>query len=84
MVFITPPTPYAQPKRPIRATVEAGISPQVMADRVLDGILTNRFYLLGGGDWLAAMESRIENLRAGQNPGFSTPEALPGSEEMES
>lgn len=67
----------------LRATVDAGISPQVMADRVLAGILENRFYLLGGGDWLAAMESRMANLRAGLNPGFSTPESLPGSEKME-
>ena len=54
-----------------------------MADRVLAGILEKRFYLLGGGDWLAAMESRMANLREGLNPGFSTPEALPGSEKME-
>lgn len=67
----------------LRTTVDAGISPQLMADRVLAGILENRFYLLGGGDWLAAMESRMANLRAGLNPGFSTPEALPGSEKME-
>ena len=66
----------------MRATVEVGLSPQVMADRVLAGILEKRFYLLGGGDWLAAMESRMANLRDGLNPGFSTPEALPGSEEM--
>ena len=78
------PKPEAQMvEDALRATVEAGISPQVMADRVLAGILEDRFYLLGGGDWLSAMESRLENLRAGENPGFSTPEALPGSEKME-
>jgi len=77
------PKPEAQMvEDALRATVDAGLSPQVMADRVLAGILENRFYLLGGGDWLAAMESRMANLRAGLNPGFSTPEALPGSEEM--
>jgi short-subunit dehydrogenase len=80
----TSPKPEAEMvEEALRATVDAGISPQVMADRVLAGILEKRFYLLGGGDWLAAMESRMANLRAGLNPGFSTPEALPGSEKME-
>ena len=33
VVFITPPTPYAQPKRPIRATVEAGTKPLTLEAR---------------------------------------------------
>lgn len=80
----TEPKPEAQMvEEALRATVDSGILPQVMADRVLAGILDNRFYLLGGGDWLAAMEARMDNLRAGKNPGFSTPEALPGTEKMQ-
>lgn len=61
----------------LREAVAAGLEPQVMADRVLDGIRANRFYLLGEGDWRAAAEGRMERIRRGENPGFDLAGASP-------
>ena len=46
---------------------------QVVADRVLDAIRENRFYILAGGSWRRSAETRLEDIRLGRNPTFAPP-----------
>lgn len=50
-----------------------GLDPSVMADRVFDGILENRFYILGEGGWRDACNKRLEDIREVRNPTFTVP-----------
>lgn len=50
-----------------------GLDPSVMADRVVDAILANRFYILGEGSWRDAAFTRLDDIREGRNPTFSVP-----------
>ena len=48
-----------------------------MADRVVDAIRENRFYILSeeGGSWRDACNRRLEDIRLGRNP---SPEPMTG------
>jgi NAD(P)-dependent dehydrogenase (short-subunit alcohol dehydrogenase family) len=77
------PAPEAEMvEEALRATVDAGLPPQAMADRVLDAILSDRFYILGEGNWMDAAAARMADIRAGRNPGFTTPEQLGTDEKI--
>jgi hypothetical protein len=41
-----------------------------MADRVVDAIRTDRFYILSSesGSWRASCEARLDDIRLGRNP----------------
>jgi NAD(P)-dependent dehydrogenase (short-subunit alcohol dehydrogenase family) len=54
----------------IRTTIETGLDPAVMAERVHQGIKTDRFYLLAeeGTNWDAACLARLEDIRLRRNP----------------
>ena len=54
----------------IRMSVDTGIPPSVMADRVFDGIREDRFYLLAdeGTSWDRAAKTRLDDIRARRNP----------------
>jgi NAD(P)-dependent dehydrogenase (short-subunit alcohol dehydrogenase family) len=56
----------------IRTSIETGLDPFVMADRVYEGIKQNRFYLLADEDtnWHAACLARLEDIRLRRNPTF--------------
>ncbi len=56
----------------IRTSIETGLDPSVMAERVYDGIKRDRFYLLAeeGGNWDAACRTRLEDIRLRRNPTF--------------
>jgi NAD(P)-dependent dehydrogenase (short-subunit alcohol dehydrogenase family) len=57
----------------LQDTVTAGIAPQVMAQRVLDGIKEERFYLLSDELWRETANIRLEDVRLGRNPTFAPP-----------
>ena len=50
-----------------------GISPMVMAERVLEGIKSGTFYLLSNEEWRNAANVRLEDIREGRNPTFAPP-----------
>jgi NAD(P)-dependent dehydrogenase (short-subunit alcohol dehydrogenase family) len=54
----------------IRNSVDTGIDPSVMADRVFEGIKQDTFYLLAaeGTNWDHACLTRLEDIRARRNP----------------
>lgn len=54
----------------IRAVIETGLDPSVMAERVYDGIREDRFYLLAeeGSNWDSACLTRLEDIRLRRNP----------------
>lgn len=54
-------------------SVSAGIGPEVMAQRVLDGIVEERFYLLSDEAWREAANVRLEDVRLARNPTFAPP-----------
>lgn len=51
----------------------AGIGPEVMAQRVLDGVREGRFYLLSNEEWREAANIRLDDIREGRNPTFAPP-----------
>ena len=61
----------------IRQVIPQGLAPKVMADRVIDAIRENRFYILSeeGGSWRNACNRRLEDIRLGRNP---SPEPMTG------
>ena len=61
----------------LREATAAGTDPAVMAERVERAIRERRFYVLAGGDWGRACETRLEDVRLGRNPTFAVPGALP-------
>jgi NAD(P)-dependent dehydrogenase (short-subunit alcohol dehydrogenase family) len=54
----------------IRELVPTGLNPSEMADRVVNAIREDRFYILSkeGGTWRKACETRLEDVRLGRNP----------------
>jgi NAD(P)-dependent dehydrogenase (short-subunit alcohol dehydrogenase family) len=56
----------------IRSIIETGLDPSVMAERVHQGIMQDRFYLLAdeGTTWDEACLSRLEDIRLRRNPSF--------------
>ena len=57
-------------------SVAAGIGPEVMAQRVFDGIVEGRFYLMSEEAWREAAHTRLEDIRLGRNPTFAPPVEL--------
>jgi NAD(P)-dependent dehydrogenase (short-subunit alcohol dehydrogenase family) len=54
-------------------SVAAGIGPEVMAQRVFDAIVNERFYILSDDAWRNAANIRLEDVRLGRNPTFAPP-----------
>jgi len=57
----------------LRSTVEKGLAPDVMADRVVRAIRERRFYVLAEDDWRRAADLRCEDIRLARNPTFDPP-----------
>ncbi|MBJ20978.1 MAG: SDR family NAD(P)-dependent oxidoreductase [bacterium] len=62
----------------IQTSIDGGIPPSVMADRVFEGIREDRFYLLAeeGKSWDQACRTRLDDIRLRRNP---TLNAIAGS-----
>jgi NAD(P)-dependent dehydrogenase (short-subunit alcohol dehydrogenase family) len=63
----------AMVSRALTDSVSAGIGPEVMARRVFDGIIQERFYLLSEDAWRDAANTRLEDVRLARNPTFAPP-----------
>jgi len=59
----------------IQAAVQQGIPPSQLAERVLDAIREQRFYILSeeGDPWRGACHQRLDDIRAGRNPSLAVP-----------
>jgi NAD(P)-dependent dehydrogenase (short-subunit alcohol dehydrogenase family) len=58
-------------------TVAAGIGPEVMAQRVLEAIREERFYILSEEEaWRKTTEARLDDVREGRNPSFVPPMSI--------
>ena len=55
-----------------------GTPPERIAERVLDGIRENRFYILSeeAKGWRAACDTRLEDIRLARNPTLVVPEVM--------
>ena len=58
-------------RRVVEQMLKAGMSPSAVADRVLDAIRENRFYILTHPEMKGAIRSRMENILDEKNPTFS-------------
>jgi len=58
----------------ISAGVTTGIPASVMAERVVNGIRENRFYLLSNDGWMESARSRIQDILEGRNPTLAPPD----------
>lgn len=70
------PAPAAQAvEGALRQFAETGFDPGVIAARVVDAIRADRFYVLcePGGNWSAACDARLEDIRLRRNPTFAVP-----------
>jgi len=57
----------------ITDNTKRGVAPRVLAERALQGIKEQRFYLLSDEEWRKASLTRLEDLRLGRNPTFEPP-----------
>lgn len=57
----------------IRQEAANGLDPAVIAARSIAAIRGNRFYVLGEGAWLAAAQSRLDDIAAARNPVLVAP-----------
>ena len=57
----------------IRDGIQTGTPPERIAQRVLEGIREDRFYILAEDVWRRACESRLEDIRLARNPTFVPP-----------
>jgi NAD(P)-dependent dehydrogenase (short-subunit alcohol dehydrogenase family) len=57
-------------------SVAVGLGPQVMAQRVFDAIVAERFYILSEEAWREAAHVRLDDIRLGRNPTFAPPVTL--------
>jgi len=62
----------------ITDNTKRGVAPRVLAERALQGIKDQRFYLFSDEEWRKASLIRLEDLRLGRNPTFEPP--LPKTE----
>lgn len=54
-------------------SVAGGIGPEVMAQRVLDAIVEERFYILSEDAWRSSANTRLDDVRLARNPTFAPP-----------
>lgn len=73
-----PPLPDGAPEIDLAGVLEdvisSGLEPAEVADRVLDAILTRRFYILTHPDWNPMVTDRADRIVSGQDPAIA---ALP-------
>jgi NAD(P)-dependent dehydrogenase (short-subunit alcohol dehydrogenase family) len=54
-------------------SVAGGLGPEVMAQRVLDAIVAERFYILSEEAWRESAHIRLDDIRLARNPTFAPP-----------
>jgi len=58
----------------LEKSIERGIPPDTIADRVLRAVRERRFYVLAEDDWRRAAELRCDDVRQARNPSFAPPQ----------
>jgi NAD(P)-dependent dehydrogenase (short-subunit alcohol dehydrogenase family) len=58
----------------LEKSIEHGISPDAIAERVLRAVRERRFYVLAEGDWRRAAELRCDEVREARNPTLAPPQ----------
>jgi short-subunit dehydrogenase len=58
----------------IEKSIEHGIPPDAIADRVLRAVRERRFYVLAEDDWRRAAELRCDDVRQARNPSLAPPQ----------
>ncbi len=58
----------------LEKSIERGISPDAIADRVLRAVRERRFYVLAEGDWRRAADLRCDEVREARNPTLAPPQ----------
>jgi NAD(P)-dependent dehydrogenase (short-subunit alcohol dehydrogenase family) len=57
----------------INESIEGGIDPSVMADRVVNAIRSDTFYILAEDGWRDTAYQRMDDIREGRNPVLAPP-----------
>ncbi len=57
----------------LAASVAGGIDPTIMAERVLQAIRDEQFYILSDEAWRKSANVRLDDIREGRNPTFAPP-----------
>ena len=57
----------------LSAGIQSGIPPARIADRTLEAIRANRFYVLAEDVWRRTCDTRLEDIRLARNPTFAPP-----------
>ena len=58
----------------LEKSIEHGIAPEAIADRVLRAVRERRFYVLAEGDWRRAADLRCDDVRQARNPTLAPPQ----------
>ncbi|GHD31341.1 SDR family NAD(P)-dependent oxidoreductase [Halioglobus pacificus] len=58
----------------IASGVSSGLPPREMAERVLEAVKDNRFYILSNDGWMESARTRIEDILQGRNPTLAPPD----------
>ncbi|TDG13428.1 SDR family NAD(P)-dependent oxidoreductase [Seongchinamella unica] len=57
----------------LAASVAGGLGPEIMAQRVLQAIRNEQFYILSEEAWRESANLRLDDIREGRNPTFAPP-----------
>ena len=57
----------------IREAMKTGVAPEAIAERVVEAIREQRFYILSEDVWRRCCEVRLEDIRQARNPTFAPP-----------
>lgn len=68
-----PPTESESVEAALNQFIMTGTLPAAIAQRVVQGIRDNRFYILSEDRWRHSCEIRLEDIRLGRNPTFDVP-----------
>jgi NAD(P)-dependent dehydrogenase (short-subunit alcohol dehydrogenase family) len=68
-----PPTESDSTEAALSSFIMKGTPPATIAQRVLQGIRDERFYILSEDGWRKSCETRLEDIRLGRNPTFDVP-----------
>ena len=58
----------------LEKSIEQGVAPEAIAERVLRAVRERRFYVLAEGDWRRAAELRLDDVRQARNPTLAPPQ----------
>lgn len=69
----SPPTESESVEAALSNFIMTGTAPATIAQRVVQGIRDEHFYILSEDAWRRSCETRLEDIRLGRNPTFAVP-----------